>query len=144
MHDAPDPLVHSRELPRLAKILLILLVAYAVAVILPDTLRPTALYQLAYYLEGLREAVTGDRPSRSSLGGLGLVSLLAVALPLRGMRHSGRGRNAQIAADLAGEEFVDFSVTRHGGDFPDGRIQVDRVLAAFTEQDANGVDPNDG
>jgi hypothetical protein len=27
---------------------------------LPDTLRPTALYQLAYYLEGLREAVAGD------------------------------------------------------------------------------------
>jgi hypothetical protein len=63
VHDAPDALDHPHKLSRPAKILLILLVAYAVAVILPDTLRPTALYQLAYYLEGLREAVTGDRPS---------------------------------------------------------------------------------
>ena len=63
MHDAPDALDRPRDLSRPAKILLILLVAYAAAVILPDTLRPTALYQLAYYLEGLREAVTGDRPS---------------------------------------------------------------------------------
>ena len=63
MHDASNALDHPHELSRPAKILLILLVAYAVAVILPDTLRPTVLYQLAYYLEGLREVVTGNRPS---------------------------------------------------------------------------------
>jgi hypothetical protein len=63
VHDASNALDHPHELSRPAKILLILLVAYAVAVILPDTLRPTVLYQLAYYLEGLREVVTGGRPS---------------------------------------------------------------------------------
>jgi hypothetical protein len=63
VHDAPDALDRPHDLSRPSKILLILLVAYAAAVILPDTLRPTALYQLGYYLEGLREVVTGNRPS---------------------------------------------------------------------------------
>jgi len=63
VHDASNPSVPPRELSRAGKIILLLLVAYGVAVILPDTLRPTALYQMAYYLEGLPEAVTNARPS---------------------------------------------------------------------------------
>ena len=73
MHDAPDALDRPHELSRPAKILLILLVAYAVAVILPDTLRPTALYQLAYYLEGLRDCGYRRLAIGSPLGCLGLV-----------------------------------------------------------------------
>ena len=65
MHDASVP---PRELSRAGKILLLLLVVYGVAVILPDTLRPTALYQLAYYLEGLPDAVTNSRPHPTPVG----------------------------------------------------------------------------
>jgi len=71
VHDAPTAPVHARELSRTGKVLLLLLVAYSVAVILPDTLRLTALYQAAYYLAGLREAVTGERPSGSHPAALG-------------------------------------------------------------------------
>ena len=52
---------HPRVLPAGLRVVLLILVAYAVAVILPDTLRPASLYQKAYPLVGLAGAVTGDR-----------------------------------------------------------------------------------
>ena len=52
MHDAPSAPDRPRQLSGPGKILLLLLVVYAVGLILPDTLRPTALYRMAYYLAG--------------------------------------------------------------------------------------------
>ena len=65
MPAAPPASHRPRELSRLGKVVLLVLAAYAVAVILPDTLRPTALYRLAYYLEGVPEAVTTGRQTKA-------------------------------------------------------------------------------
>jgi hypothetical protein len=40
----------------------------------------------------------------------------------------------QVTADLSGEKLVDLSVPWNGSDFPGFAIDVERVLAAFSEQ----------
>ncbi len=75
MPDGPNTVIPSHQLSRFGRILLLALVVYAVALILPDTLRPTAFYQLAYhYLEGLGSA---HRSTTSSWYPLGMVCFTA-------------------------------------------------------------------
>jgi len=72
--NGPNTVVPPHQLSRFGKILLLVLMVYAVAIILPDTLRPTALYQVAYYLEGLGP---GRRSTESSWYPLGMVCFAA-------------------------------------------------------------------
>ncbi|HLJ61589.1 MAG TPA: hypothetical protein VKZ50_17840 [bacterium] len=53
MRHASNVMDRPRELSRFGKILLLLLVAYVTTLILPDTLRPSALYQQLYSFVGL-------------------------------------------------------------------------------------------
>ena len=62
-----------RQLSRLGKILLLILVVYTVALISPDIVRPTALYRLAFYLLGLHQ----DRHSSAYWYPLGMVCFTA-------------------------------------------------------------------
>lgn len=74
MHDASSAIEHPRRLTRLGKILLLVLLIYAVAHILPDVLRPADLHEpLANYLEGL----PGARSAFLSWYPLGIVCFAA-------------------------------------------------------------------
>jgi len=72
--DDPNTVISPRQLSLFGKTLLVVLVVYAVALILPDTLRPTVFYQVAYYLEGLGP---GPRSTASSWYPLGMVCFTA-------------------------------------------------------------------
>ena len=74
MPDDPNTVISPRQLSLFGKTLLVVLVVYAVALILPDTLRPTAFYKVAYYLEGLGP---GPRSTASSWYPLGMVCFTA-------------------------------------------------------------------
>lgn len=60
MRDAAGTMGHPRQLSRLGKFVLLLLVTYAVVVILPDTLRPTAVYKLTYDFLGFLAPRSAD------------------------------------------------------------------------------------
>jgi hypothetical protein len=74
VQDAPSAPDRPRQLSGPGKILLLLLVVYAVGLILPDILRPTALYRGAYYLAGLNPDA---QPPSSGWYPLGIVCFTA-------------------------------------------------------------------